>query len=127
MDTLTVVSPAAVEVPTAADLLRRAAYLVAQPGAWCQHSLARTEDGRKTFVLTLVGEDTFRSRCLLGALYCEHKRYPKANIRAAYEAIVKALGTSCIAEWNDARERTQAQVADALMRASEIAEVPHEP
>lgn len=112
--------------PTAAavaELLRKAAYRVGQPGAWTQHCLGRTEDGRGTFARQTLHERSIRSRCLLGALYCEHDLDPRANIHAAYEAVVRAIGTSLIADWNDHPTRTQNEVVGALLQASELATV----
>lgn len=104
------------------ELLRKAAYRVGQPGAWTQHYLGRMEDDRGTFARQTLHEGSIRSHCLLGALYCEHDLDPRASIHAAYGAIVLAIGTSLIADWNDYRYRTQEEVVGALLRASEIAE-----
>ena len=112
-----VVSPAGL----AAELLRKAAYRVGQPAAWTQHYLGRMEDGTGTFARRTVRDGTIRSRCLLGALYCEHDLDPRANIHVAYEAIVRAIGTSLVADWNDNPARTQEDVVGALLGASEIA------
>ena len=112
-----IASPAAL----AAEMLRKAAYRVGQPGAWTQHYLGRMEDGTGTFARRAVHEDSIRSRCLLGALYCEHDLDPRANIHAAYEAIVLAIGTSLVADWNDDPARRQVDVVGALLEAAEIA------
>ena len=112
-----IASPAAL----AAEMLRKAAYRVGQPGAWTQHYLGRMEDGTGTFARRAVHEDSIRSRCLLGALYCEHDLDPRANIHAAYEAIVRAIGTSLVADWNDDPARRQVDVVGALLEAAEIA------
>ncbi len=112
-----IASPAAL----AAEILRKAAYRVGQPGAWTQHYLGRLEDGTGTFARRAVHEDSVRSRCLLGALYCEHDLDPRANIHAAYEAIVRAIGTSLVADWNDDPARRQEEVVGALLEAAEIA------
>ena len=106
-----------------AELLRKAAYRVGQPGAWTQHCLGRMEDGAGTFARRTMREGTVRSRCLLGALYCEHDLDSRANIHAAYEAVVWAIGTSLIADWNDHPARTQHDVVGALLQASELATV----
>lgn len=108
-------------VALVAELLRKAAYRVGQPGAWTQHYLGRMEDGTGTFARRTVRDGTIRSRCLLGALYCEHDLDPRANIHVAYEAIVRAIGTSLVADWNDNQARTQKDVVGALLEASEIA------
>jgi hypothetical protein len=104
-----------------AELLRKAAFLVGQPEAWTQHYLGRLADGTGTFAREAIGTAAVHSRCLLGALYCEHDRDPRPNIHAAYEAIVRSVGTSLIADWKDASARTQDEVVGALLRASEIA------
>lgn len=127
---VTMAVPAATPLPTTistpaakvAELLRRAAYRVGQPGGWTQHYLGRLEDGTGTFARRAMREKTIRSRCLLGALYCEHDLDPKPNIHVAYEAIVRAIGTGLIADWNDNPARTQDEVVGALLRAAEIAE-----
>lgn len=106
--------------PTAAELLRRAAYRVGQPGAWCQYYVARLKDGRMTHAASLDAD----AYCMLGALYAEREAAGGAReaTQEAYSAIERAVGTSLIAEWNDAPTRTQDQVVAALIKASEIAE-----
>jgi class 3 adenylate cyclase len=105
-----------------AELLRKAAYRVGQPGAWTQHYLGRLADGSGTYVRTVLGTGEIQSRCMLGALYCEYDRDPAPNIHAAYEAIVKTIGTGLVADWNDHPARTQTEVVSALLHAAEIAE-----
>jgi hypothetical protein len=59
---------------------------------------------------------------MLGALYCEYDRDPTPDIHAAYDSVVRAIGTALVADWNDAPARTQEQVVAALVRAAEFAE-----
>lgn len=105
-----------------ADLLIRAAYLSSQPEAWCQHYLARFRDGTGTYSRKRLRSIKVESRCMLGALYSEYDRDPLVDIHAAYEAIVQSIGTSRVADWNDAPSRTQNEVVAALLRAASIAE-----
>ena len=105
-----------------AELLRKAAYRVGQPGAWTQHYLARLKNGTGTYVRNVLNSSEIGSRCMLGALYCEYDMDPAPNIHAAYDAVVKSIGTGLIADWNDSPQRTQDEVVAALVRAAEIAE-----
>lgn len=104
------------------DLLLKAAYLAAQPKAWCQHYLGRYRDGTGTYARKRLRAIDIESRCMLGALYAGCDAEPGADIHAAYDAIVRAIGTSRVAEWNDAPSRTQNEVVAALLCAARIAE-----
>jgi hypothetical protein len=106
----------------AAELLRKAAYRVGQPHAWTQHYLGRLKSGAGTFTRGLLRADEMQSYCMLGALYSECDREPQANIHTVYDALVEALGTPLLADWNDAPQRTQMDVVGALLRAAEIVE-----
>ena len=106
-----------------AELLRKAAFRVGQPGAWTQHYLGRFKNGIGTYVRATLAGDEIHSRCMLGALYCEYDRDPSPNIHAAYDAIVRVIGTGLVADWNDAPSRTQDDVVTVLLHAAEIAEV----
>ena len=105
-----------------AELLRKAAYRVGQPGAWTQHYLGRLKNGTGTYVRNVLSGSDIHSRCMLGALYCEYDMDPAPNVHAAYDAVVKSIGTGLIADWNDFPQRTQNEVVAALVRAAEIAE-----
>lgn len=105
-----------------AELLRKAAYRVGQPGAWTQHYLGRLKNGTGTYVRNVLNDSEIGSRCMLGALYCEYDMDPAPNIHAAYDAVVASIGTGLIADWNDSPQRTQDDVVAALVRAAEIAE-----
>jgi hypothetical protein len=112
--------------PTAAqdvaELLRKTAYRVGQPGGWTQHYLGRLKDGTGTYVRTMLRTVEIESRCMLGALYCEYDRNPAPDIHLAYQAIVRTIGTGLVADWNDAPERTQEDVVGALLHAAEVME-----
>ncbi|HEV2274436.1 MAG TPA: hypothetical protein VGR96_09735 [Acidobacteriaceae bacterium] len=105
-----------------AELLRKAAFRVGQPGAWTQHYLGRFADGTGTYVRKALKTEEVHSHCMLGALYCEYDRDPAPDIHAAYDAIVRTIGTGLIADWNDSPLRTQDEVVGALIRAAELAE-----
>ncbi len=105
-----------------AELLRKAAYRVGQPGAWTQYYLGRLKNGTGTYVRNVLNSREVSSRCMLGALYCEYDMDPAPNIHAAYNAVVESIGTGLIADWNDSPQRTQDEVVAALVRAAEIAE-----
>lgn len=117
-------APTEVEAPaTAADILRRAAYRVAQPGAWCQYYAAVI--GHSYYVAHVPAEEPDQT-CMMGAIQREiDLAYPCGNQAvgtAANDAIIRVIGTSLTVPWNDAPERTQDQVVAALIRASEIEE-----
>lgn len=87
---------------TVADVLRRARALIDSPEKWCKGAM-RTEDGR---------------RCIFGAI-------DDAAGRLAIDEshlFSRATGIRNIAEWNNAPERTHAEVLAAFDRAIALAE-----
>jgi hypothetical protein len=122
LEQIAICEPALTPSEAVAELLLKAAYRVGQPGAWTQHFLGRTKDGVGTYVRKALGTEQIHSHCMLGALYCEYDRDPAPDIHAAYNAIVQSVGTSLVADWNDAPTRTQDQVVAALVRAAELVE-----
>ena len=99
-----------------ADILNRAADLIAPDGAWTQGALARTRNGYA------IGpeEDDAVCWCVQGALY----RAGGENVWAAGDAHIalKASLGSSVSGWNDAPERTPAEAVAAL-RAAALASV----
>jgi hypothetical protein len=105
------------EVSTVAEKLREARALIAK--GWTQGEFARTKTGRKT-----------------------PPKSPSATCFCASGAVIRATGAAGVAEglfsqefrvlrqavrgnvviWNDAPERTQAEVLQAFDRAIELAE-----
>lgn len=122
VEQISIAAPITTPKEQVAELLRKAAYRVGQPGAWTQHYLGRMKNGVGTYVRKVVGTGEVHSRCMLGALYCEYDMNPSPNIHAAYDAIVQSIGTGLVADWNDAPSRTQDEVVSALVRAAELAE-----
>ena len=95
------------QTDTVADVLRRARALIDSPEKWCKGALYR--DG---------------ARCVWGALdgirTGEPTPFRKAEAGATY--ITRAIGGRNIASWNNAPERTHAEVLAAFDRAIKLAE-----
>lgn len=83
---------------TTAEGLRAAGELLRTKG-WCQQ-VSQDRDGR---------------HCAIGAIMAVFNRYEQRHAIAALSGIV---GCSLISEWNDAPERTEAEVVAAFERAA---------
>jgi hypothetical protein len=90
---------------TAADVLKEARDLIAKDGGWTQRQYARGADG--TYA------DFYNKKavcfCTLGALYRVGLSEPKA-LNDAEHLLLKSAQVENIVVWNDAPERTQAEV-----------------
>lgn len=98
-----------------ADILDRAADLIAPEGAWTQGALARCEDGT-AYVDELPPDPT--CFCAEGAIQSANGRRGAKSERAAFDALRRVIPTDFIHEWNDRPTRTQAEVVTALRRAA---------
>ena len=98
---------------TAADLLRDAAALIADPQAWCK------------------GVESPDQMCAAHAL-CEAHQRGRGDYSGALDALASAVGvtsvptgvwlSSAVGRWNDADERTHAEVLAAFEKAARLAE-----
>lgn len=86
------------------EILSKAADLIEPEGKWTK-MFYETHDGRF---------------CAYGAIdYVCHSEYQ--SVRRAAERLRDVIGSTHIAPWNDAPERTQAEVVAALRQASTLA------
>lgn len=97
-----------------ADVLDRAADLIEPEGAWTQGAPARTAGGRGTD----SGDREAVCFCAIGAINrAGYWDWPLTS--ACWKAVEDT--TVGLAKWNDAPERTQAEVVAALRAAAEKA------
>lgn len=102
---------------TTRDTLVAARALIAEPEAWTQGAFAKRADGGNTAAIAPAAI----CWCARGAIEMA-SRGSFENENAAVYAFQKANDTpSFIAEWNDAPERTHAEVIAAFDRAIEAA------
>lgn len=93
--------------PTA-DLLRSALALIEQPERWTKGAYV-TADG------------TPAAWCMQGACIAASQRH-HATLARAHVAILAVINSNSIVRWNDAPERTHAEVVAAFRSAIAIAE-----
>lgn len=99
-----------------AEILTKAADLIEPEGAWTQKANARDSEGRKTFA---SGEDAV-CFCMAGALiHAGGGAYPKEFVDAVLPPARGGLDR--LVFFNDAPERTQAEVVAKLREAAERA------
>jgi len=102
---------------TVADILTAAADLIEPEGRWTTGAFARTVKGR------VIGSSEAPATCwcAVGAVY--RSAYPHGSYRVyrALELLSDTVGCYHIGGWNDAPERTQAEVVAALRAAAEKA------
>ena len=94
---------------TIADKLDEARALIEK--GWCKSAYARTADNRPCSAKS----DYAVRWCAVGAI---------ARIDdygGLYGCVAKVVGIDNLSGWNDAHERTQAEVIDAFKRAAELA------
>ena len=96
------------------QVLDAAADLIEPEGAWQQGSWFDTSSE-----LALGGD--YRCMCAEGALIlvgCERFSLPS---QPAHKFLLAATGAEDVPDWNDAPERTQAEVVAALRKAADLA------
>lgn len=104
----------------AKQVLAEAADLLAPAGAWLQGRMARSAAG-KPIACTDPAAACF---CAFGAIYrVTHAKYGSSRAGTgvqtkALELLGLAHGLPRISDWNDAADRTQAEVVDAFRRAA---------
>ncbi len=99
------------------DILSRAADRLEQPGAWTQNAFARTSDDKRVFPYS----SNAVCWCARGVVAKELQHSDEWETPHAYDYLRRAAGALSIATWNDAPERTQAEVVAALRKAAEMA------
>lgn len=111
-------TPATVVAPlTVSEVLSRAADLIEPEGCWTRGAFARVAPGASSVPAHFAAAACW---CLMGAVI--HEAPATGGIqKRAYEYISSVLGKRHIDEWNDAPDRTQAEVVAALRKAAELA------
>lgn len=101
-----------------ARILNAAADLLEQPGAWTQGAFAKDKNGFATYPLWPEA----CCFCVLGAL----ERIAGGDTGYAYgvaeDAVRDLIPSGFVSTWNDAPERTQAEVVTTLRAAAKHAE-----
>ena len=106
---------------TSTEILNAAADLLEPDGAWCQREYARDADG---YVTTPYSSNAV-SWCAMGAIARTCQITDEASAEDFYRArdrLRETLaweGSPDTADWNDATERTQAEVVAMLRRVAE--------
>ena len=117
------------DVPkTVADILTAAADLIEPEGRWTQRAYARDRDGADIEDRSSYYEDEPEFEavcyCAIGAIMTAAGERPDRvgqDDIGALEAFAGFVGEESIHIWNDAAERTQAEVVAALRAAAEKA------
>jgi hypothetical protein len=102
-----------------ADVLQRAADLIARPGAWTQGEFARGKTGRP-----VKTRDCAVCLCVIGAIDVASGARPGTEANDdALRVLAWEVGCSLwdIAVWNDEPERTQEEVVAKLKEAATLA------
>jgi hypothetical protein len=97
------------------EVLREARSILGEPGTWTKGALARYENGHPAG----VHDPEATCRCLYSTLVLATARLHPSGYEsptATFEAAVAAgfKGTSDVVRWNDAPERTHAEVLAKL-------------
>jgi hypothetical protein len=107
----------------AGEILRAAAELIGQPGAWTQDYYAKSVDGLEVWATS----DSAVCWCMDGAL--RRVGLGKRGYDDAIHHLVEACATArgwtgrdAVHKWNDAPDRTQAECVAKLLVAAERAE-----
>ena len=102
-------SPTETKTNTVADVLRRAKALIDAPEKWCKKTNQHGD-----------------ARCIMAAINAQRSATVYAPQARAAEFIARAIeikqGYGVIPDWNDAPERTHAEVMSAFDRAIALAE-----
>jgi hypothetical protein len=101
------------------EVLTKARALVAQ--GHCKGAAARAANGRPV----RVNEPGACSWCALGAMWASESWEHVENAKDTLRSVLGVRSIGSIGRWNDAPERTQAEVVDAFDRAiaAEVARV----
>lgn len=99
---------------TVADILTAAADLIEKPGAWTQGAFARTLDGGPA----IWTDDDAACFCVAGAIERVGGTASRNRAWDFFNDWTVKRGFRHLANWNDAPERTQAEVVAALRAAA---------
>lgn len=99
-----------------ADILDAAATLIEPEGAWVQHDYALNSDGG----IAEAASDAV-CYCVLGAISVAMGAGPTDEAGYEEQRFFRSITGSTIPEWNDAPERTQAEVVPKLREAAALA------
>lgn len=102
----------------AADILERAADLLEPAGAWTQDAEARDADGNDIDVFPM-GEVEHEAVCFCAAGAIHRVSRVHYTRCPGHQFLTGIVGF--IPDWNDAPERTQAEVVQTLRTAAELA------
>jgi hypothetical protein len=99
------------------ETLDKAADLIEPEGAWTQFVFARDKDGKR------VGarHESATCWCASGAIIRAGGGPDTWSAVRAWAALLSVIGNLIIPNWNDAPERTQAEVVAKLREAAAIA------
>jgi hypothetical protein len=118
-------SPVTTSVPSAAEVLAKAADLIEPAGAWCRDWTARRLNDRDPTIseATLSADPRAIQWGGLGAIYKIGLDAGLTNAQcwAALEFAARAVETDRFTRWAWDPRRTQAEVVAALRKAAEIA------
>ena len=95
-------------------VLLAAADLIEPEGAWCKIYSARDAKGKSV----RASSSKACSWCILGSITRAQAASHSSQWGKTIAAVTVVLGNRSIAEWNDAPERTQAEVVAALRAAA---------
>ena len=119
-------SPTPMGGASVSEVLAAAADLLEKPGAWTQGAMARVGLISVGPLDTRQGQPT--CRCAEAAIIWTHyhrtlkQGWP--GLGRCLDALRSIIGTRFVTAWNDAPERTQAEVVDALRQAARQASIP---
>lgn len=103
---------------SAADILEKAADLIEPEGAWTRFVFARDASGRRVS----EQDPSATCWCAAGAItVTAGGGFFGEGAWKARSALLEALGAGIIPNWNDAPDRTQAEVVAKLREAAEKA------
>lgn len=100
------------------NILSAAADLIEQPNAWCQKAIARNAKGD---TLRIATQNSACQWCTIGAVIkaCENNTYNTSEVIEKVRQVLKSrTGGDSLGGWNDAPDRTQAEVVALLREAA---------
>ena len=98
----------------AAEILEAAAFVIGT-GHFCKHSLAKDINGDGVSQIS----ETAVAWCSVGALVEADETLGHGVVHLSSMALRKVInGWKCVGDWNNARERTAAEVETAMLQAA---------
>lgn len=111
----------------AASVLRAAADLIEPKGRWTQGAGARGASGEPVTAMGGADSDLAVCWCAWAAMWRANGSIYGPRLRSAERFLRKVTGCDFIDDWNDAPERTQAEVVEALRKAAALADTAQSP